>query len=91
MARKRLEHFRAGRVPSGRSAAGFFVAIIEHAKAEKDVGLFEDALAGMKKALGGNPRAARFLKRFEGQLAELKGAQEPEDGEDTPDGGKKPF
>ena len=86
-----IEHLRAGRTPAGRAAMGFYMAIIEHAKAEKDVKVFEEALDGLRKSVSDNPRAQGFVKRIEDQLAKLKEELAPDGGEDAPDGGKKPF
>ena len=86
-----LKHHQAGRAPRGRMAIGFYVAIIEHAKAEKDVEVFKQALAELNKRLANNPRAKGFLEGMTKELEKLQSeAGAPQEGS-APKEGKERF
>jgi hypothetical protein len=92
---KRLAEFKsAGRLPAGdREAQSFWTLILDYAEAEKNVKLFEEALAAMKEKFGSNQRMAGFFKQKEDILAGLKGGgenpPEPPKEEKKPDPPKK--
>jgi len=64
--------FRADRMPSGRTAMNVLMGTMNHAQANKDVGLFERALSRMKQEADGDQRYDRMVSHFENQLQQLR-------------------
>lgn len=72
--------FRAGRIPaSSEQVEPFWVLLIEHAGAQKDVALFEKALSAMRAFLNerypSNPRAGQYLDKCQKELDALKSGE----------------
>lgn len=63
---------KAGRIPSGRSAMGFYSVILETHEAAKDAKAYEATLTVLKRLFEGERNAARILKRYEDTLERLK-------------------
>jgi hypothetical protein len=75
--KKLVEFKKAGRIPSGeREVQSFWILIMDHAEAEKDAALFEEALKAMRDKFGANTRMAKFFEEKEAILAKLKGGGE---------------
>jgi hypothetical protein len=73
------EWWKAGRAPGGKdeSFQPFFVLMLDHADASKDVALFEKVLGVLRDEVGSNPRAAGFFKAQEKRLEKLKADAAP--------------
>lgn len=67
-----LAMFRAGRIPTSSQDTTFWQYMFTHAVEQKDVPLFEELLAFVKKEKADDARLQRYLPQIEQQLARLK-------------------
>lgn len=72
---KYLAMFREGRFPDTTTETSFWQYLFAHAEHERDVALFEELLAHVKKAKAGDRRLQRYLGQLEEQLAKLKASK----------------
>ncbi len=74
---KFLEMHKAGRIPSDEMRIQtFYIFIMDHAEAKKDIPSFELALAALKAKFGDNAQAAKFFEDRENRLKKLKDAKD---------------
>ncbi len=70
------EMWKAGKEPDpdGEQFQPYYILMLDHAEAVKDVALFEKALGKVRAKFGDKPQAARFFQRQDERLAKLKEA-----------------
>ena len=67
-----VDFFRAGRLPGGRTAMSILAGVMRSAFQDKDEKLFTKALQEFKTRVATQPGYARWVSRYEDQLAELR-------------------
>ncbi|NUN52670.1 MAG: hypothetical protein HUU06_07780 [Planctomycetaceae bacterium] len=58
--------------PDGRSFQPYYILMLDHAEATKDVALFEKALGVVRGKFGDNPQAAGFFQKQDERLKKMK-------------------